>query len=249
VTPLDLLAVAGAGLVAGAVNTIAGAGSLLSFPVLVAVGLSPLAANVTNDIGIVPGNASGVVSLRHDLVGQKPLLRTILPLAAAGSLLGGGLLLLAPAKVFQLAAPILLFLGSLVTAAQPRLTKRIMGVEQSRRGWLRASITAVAVYGGYFGTGIGVLFVAMLGLFVKDSLKRLNATKTLLQFLANGIAGILFAFTAPVHWSAALALGVSSSVGAPIGGRLARFIPANRLRQVICVIGVGASIYLLAKQI
>jgi uncharacterized protein len=249
VTPVDLLAVAGAGLVAGAVNTIAGAGSLLSFPVLVAVGLSPLAANVTNDIGIVPGNASGVISLRADLTGQKPLLRTILPLAAAGSLLGGTLLLIAPARVFQLAAPILLFLGSLVTAAQPRLTKRITGAGQSRQGWLRASITAVAVYGGYFGTGIGVLFVAVLGLFVPDSLKRLNATKTLLQFMANAIAGVLFAFTAPVHWSAALALGVSSSLGAPVGGRLARFIPASRLRQVICVIGVGASCYLLAQQI
>jgi uncharacterized protein len=247
-TPLDLLAVAGAGLVAGAVNTIAGAGSLLSFPVLVAVGLSPLAANVTNDIGIVPGNASGVLSLRRDLVGQRPLLRTIVPLAAAGSLLGGGLLLIAPARVFQLAAPILLLLGSLVTAAQPRLTRITSRAEHSQQTWLRASVAGVAIYGGYFGTGIGVLFVAVLGLFVKDSLRRLNATKTLLQLIANGIAGILFAFVAPVHWPAAAALAVSSSLGAPVGGRLARYIPANRLRQVICVIGAGASGYLFWKQ-
>ncbi len=114
---------------------------------------------------------------------------------------------------------------------------------------MRASVTAVSIYGGYFGTGIGVLFVAVRGLFVKDSLRRLNATKTLLQFLANGIAGVLFAFTAPVHWSAAVTLGVSSSLGAPVGGRLARFIPANRLRQIICIIGVAASCYLLAKQL
>jgi uncharacterized membrane protein YfcA len=225
VTPLDYLAVAGAGLVAGAVNTLAGAGSLLSFPVLVAVGLSPLAANVTNDIGIVPGNASGVVSLRGDLTGQGPLLRTLLPLTAGGSLTGGTLLLVAPAHVFEVAAPVLL-------SGRPHA------------GWMRATIAAVAVYGGYFGTGIGVLFVAVLGLFLHESIRQLNSVKTLLQLVSNGVAGILFAFVAPVHWTAALVLAVSSSIGAPVGGRLSRVIPAAGLRAVITVVGVGASGYL-----
>jgi uncharacterized membrane protein YfcA len=244
VTPLDYLAVAGAGLVAGAVNTLAGAGSLLSFPVLVAVGLSPLAANVTNDIGIVPGNASGVISLRGDLAGQVPLLRTLLPLTAAGSLAGGTLLLVAPAHVFEVAAPVLLLLASLLTAAQPRLATWTQRSGKPHAGWMRATIAAVAVYGGYFGTGIGVLFVAVLGLFLHESIRQLNSVKTLLQLVSNGVAGIVFAFVAPVHWTAALVLAVSSSIGAPVGGRLSRVIPAAGLRAVITVVGVGASGYL-----
>lgn len=248
-TALDLLAVGGLGVVAGAVNTIAGAGSLLTFPVLVGLGLSPVAANVTNDVGIVPGGAAGVLSLRRDLVGQRPLLRTILPITVAGSLAGGILLLVAPARVFEVAAPVLLLLASVVTALQPKLVELTSRVdEQNHRGWLRAVVGGVALYGGYFGTGIGVLFIAVLGLFVKDSLRRLNATKTLLQLLSNGIAGILFVFVAPVHWVAAAVLAVGGTIGAPVGGRLARHVPAGTLRLVVCVVGVLASGYLFWQQ-
>jgi uncharacterized membrane protein YfcA len=244
VTPLDLLAVAGAGLAAGAINTIAGAGSLLSFPVLVSVGLSPLAANVTNDLGIVPSNGAGALSLRRDLPGQGPLLWVVLPIAAVGSLVGGVLLLVAPASVFATAAPVMLLLGALLTVAQPHLMALSRGAARSRLGWLRASVAVVSVYGGYFGTGIGVMFVAVLQLFANDALRRLNASKTLLALMSNAAAGILFALFGPVDWEAALVLAVSASLGAPIGGRLSYRVSPNALRWCICVVGVAASGYL-----
>jgi uncharacterized protein len=244
VTPLSLLAVAGAGVFAGAVNTIAGAGSLVTYPVLVAVGLPPLSANVTNDIGVVPGNITGALGFRDDLRGQAPLLRLVLPLSALAALAGGGLLLLAPARSFEVVVPVLLLASSILTALQPWLLRRLQRGEGDRRPAFLSSIAAVALYGGYFGTGIGLLFFAVLGLFVDDTPRRLNATKQLLALIANGIAGILFAFVAPVHWFAALVLAVGSTIGGPIGARLAHLIPANGLRIVVCAVGVLAAGYL-----
>jgi uncharacterized membrane protein YfcA len=248
VTPLDLLELAGTGVVAGTVNTIAGAGSLLTFPVLIAVGLSPVAANVTNDIGVVPGNLTGTAALRAGLAGQRRLLRVIVPLTLAGSLAGAVLLILAPARAFEAAAPGLLLAASVLTAAQPRLARLAQRAGRERSGWLRVSVSAIALYGGYFGTGIGVLFIAVLGLFLNQDLSRLNAVKTLLQLLANAAAGVLFVFIAPVNWAAVLMLALGSTIGGPLGARLARFISARRLRQVICVAGIAASGYLFWQQ-
>lgn len=232
---------------AGAVNTIAGAGSLLSFPILVSVGLSPLAANVTNDVGLTPGNAAGAASFRRDLSGQAPLLRVVLPVAGAGSLVGGVALLVAPPGVFATAAPVMLLAGALLSLAQPSLPRLAKHEVGSARSGLRAAIGALAIYGGYFGTGIGVLFLAVLELFVGESLRRLNATKTLLALMSNGAAGVLFAFAGPVHWSLALVLAVSASIGAPIGGRLSYRISAGVMRTVVCVVGLAASGYLFWK--
>lgn len=243
-TPLDYLGIAGTGVFAGAVNTIAGAGSLLTFPVLVAAGLPPLAANVTNDIGVVPGNVAGVAALRTGLAGQRRLLRVVVPITAAGSLAGAVLLILAPARAFEAAAPALLLAASVLTAVQPRLARIARRAGRERNGWLRAAVCAIAVYGGYFGTGIGVLFIAVLGLFLAEDLSRLNAVKTLLQLLSNGVAGVLFVFVAPVRWPVALILALGTTAGGPAGAWLARFISASRLRQVICVTGMAASGYL-----
>jgi uncharacterized membrane protein YfcA len=247
-TPFDLAAVAAAGVAAGAVNTIAGAGSLLTFPVLIAVGLPPLSANVTNDIGVVPGNASGAVGFRQELVGQAPRLARLLPLAAAGSLVGAVLLLAFSAETFERVVPVLLLLASVVTAAQPALARWVQRSSHQGHGPLRLVILAISVYGGYFGTGIGVLFFAGLGVFVDDTARRLNATKQVLALVCNGVAGILFAFVAPVYWTAAAALAVGSAIGGPIGARLSRRISAPALRAVVCAVGAAAAVYLAIKQ-
>jgi uncharacterized protein len=247
VTPYEIAAVASAGVAAGAVNTIAGAGSLLTFPVLLAVGLPPLSANVTNDIGVIPGNLSGAIGFRRELRGQAPRLARLVPLAAAGSIVGAVLLLAFSSRVFEVVAPILLLVASAVTAAQPRLARWVQRSNTRGHGPLRLVIVAIAVYGGYFGTGIGVLFFAALGVFVDDTAPRLNATKQILALVSNGVAGILFAFVAPVYWGAALALAVGSAVGGPIGARLSRHISAAALRAVVCTAGAAASLYLFHK--
>jgi uncharacterized membrane protein YfcA len=131
-----------------------------------------------------------------------------------------------------------------LTALQPRLLKALQRGDEQRRGAFTVSIFLVALYGGYFGTGIGLLFFAVLGLFVRDEPRRLNATKTLLALIANGLAGILFVFIAPVNWLAALVLAVSSGVGGPIGARVAHLIPATALRVTVSVAGALAAAYL-----
>lgn len=246
-TPLDFLAVAGAGIAAGAVNTIAGAGSLITFPVLIAVGLPPLSANVTNDIGVLPGNISGAVAFRDELRGQRPRLRQLLPIAAACSIVGAVLLLAFPARAFEVVAPVLLLAASGITAAQPALARWAQSAHAGRHRHLRLAIGAISVYGGYFGTGIGVLFFAALGVFIDDSARRLNATKQMLALVCNGVAGLLFAFVAPVRWSAAAVLAVSSALGGPIGARLSRHISATTLRLVVCVVGAVAAVVLAIR--
>jgi uncharacterized protein len=245
---VDLTAVALTGVIAGAINTIAGAGSLLSYPILVALGLPPLAANVTNDIGVVPGNVSGAIGLRGDLRGQRPLLRRLVPRVIIGSIVGAVLLLVAPATAFAWAAPPLLLIASILTLAQPALIRR-SPPDGSRRRSFHAAIDGIAVYGGYFGTGIGLLFMATLGLFVDEEIHHLNAVKTVLQLLANGVAGVVFAFVAPVHWYVAAALAGGTVAGGQVGAWAAGRIPAGTLRSSVAVIGVVAGLWLLARQL
>jgi uncharacterized membrane protein YfcA len=241
---LQYLAIAGAGLAAGIVNTIAGAGSLLTYPVLVAVGLSPLSANVTNDLGVLPGNVTGAIGFSAEVRDQRTLLRQLVPIGAAGALLGGILLLAFPARSFELAAPVFILLASIITALQPRIAARVSRSGQSRHRPMLVAIVAISIYGGYFGTGIGVLFFAALGVFRPESARHLNATKQILQLISNGVAGLLFAVTGPVHWWVAVVMGVANAVGGPIGARLSKVIPADGLRIVVSCVGSAAAIAL-----
>jgi uncharacterized protein len=244
----ELIAIAAAGVLAGAVNTVAGAGSLLSYPMLVAFGIPPVAANVTNDIGVVPGNLAGVISLRRRLRYQPGLLRQLIPRAVIGALIGAALLLIVPGGAFGWAAPPLLFLASVMTLLQTRLIRWSEGLEGGERIF-HGTISTVSVYGGYFGTGIGLLFMAALGVFVNEDAKDLNAIKTLLQLLANGVAGIVFAFAANVHWPAAAAMAAGSVIGGRGGALVADRIPAETLRRLVAVIGIAAAIWLLLRQL
>jgi uncharacterized membrane protein YfcA len=240
---VDLLLVAAVGLAAGVINGIAGAGALLTFPVFLALGLTPLQANVANSIGVVPGNIGASISFRRELRTQKPLLRKLIPLAAVGSLIGGGLLFLMPERVFSYLVPGLLGLGAILVLLQPVVARKLRSTE-AHRGPLRSTVFATAIYGGYFGTGIGVIFFALLGLFTKGTTHEMNAVKTVLQTLSNGVAGILFCFIAPVPWSVTLVFGATTAIAGPVGAYLSRRIPPAPLRYIIGTLGLAAAIRL-----
>lgn len=245
----EIAVIVAVGVAAGTANVVAGAGSLLTFPILVAVGLPPLAANVTNDIGVVAGNVSGIVGVRDSLRRQHGLLWALVPRAVLGSLVGAALLLVFPSGAFAWVAPPLLLGSSALTLAQPALARRIAHDASYRRGALHRTIEATSVYGGYFGTGIGLVFMAALGIFVDEAPAQLNAVKTVLQLVSNGVAGIVFALVAPVHWPVAAALAAGTLVGGRAGAWTAERISPDALRATIATIGLGASVLLLIQQL
>lgn len=248
---LALLAVVG--IVVGALNAIAGAGSLITFPVLIAFGLSPLVANVSNCIGVTAGNISATIAFRRELSHQWPAIHRMLWSAAIGSIVGGIILLALPSSVFDFIAPLLVAIGAVLTLLQPWLVKRITAsrAPSTHRGQgiaFQVFIFLIALYGGYFGSGIGLLFFAVLSLwFVDSSVHELDGVKSVLQGLSNGCAGLLFCFAAPVSWPATIVLLLSGLIGGPIGVVLARRIPAKPLRMGIGVCGLMAAVLIAIR--
>ncbi|HWF56975.1 MAG TPA: sulfite exporter TauE/SafE family protein [Candidatus Dormibacteraeota bacterium] len=244
----DVLLVIAGGLVAGAANTIAGGGSLLSFPLLVVLGLPPLAANVTNTVGIVPAAVGGAIGFRSELVAQKGRLLGLLPFAGVGAIGGGVLLLTTPARAFSQVVPLLIVLACAMLLLQRRIADSLVG-RQGRQAWLlRAGTFATGVYGGYFGAAVSVLILALMAVTIADTLPRLNALKVPLAGTMNLVSGIVFAFLAPVHWGYVLVLAPSTLVGGRVGAALARHIPAQVLRVVVVVLGLGAAAWLEFSQ-
>jgi uncharacterized protein len=247
VTPLDALAVAGAGLVAGAVNTIVGSGSLITFPTLLGVGLSAVPANVSNTIGLVSGSASGAVGYRHELAGQRRRVLSLMPAAALGGLTGAVLLLVYPGA-FRAVVPFLILVAVGLVLVQPRVTarQRRLGRRREHPGVaLHAGTFATAIYGGYFGAAQGVIFLALLAVSLDDDLQRLNGVKNVIAAVVNGVAAVLFMFSGKVVWLAVLLLLVGSTIGGQVGARIGRRIPANVLRAVIAVVGTAVAVTLL----
>jgi uncharacterized membrane protein YfcA len=258
VNALDALAVLLAGLVAGTLNAVVGTGTLVTFPVLLAIGGSPIAANISNTIGLVPGSVGGAWGYRRQLVGQR---RRILVLGAAsvlGGLVGGVLLLVLPAEYFRAVVPVLIVLALVLVVAQPRLTRALRRRRQRRgtaagRGAAALPVSAslgAGVYGGYFGAAQGILLVGLLGLVLDEDLHRLNALKNVLVGLVNGVAALLFAGlwaagVAPVSWSAAAVLAVGALGGGLLGGRFGRLLPPAVLRGLIVAVGVLAVVQLV----
>lgn len=240
---------AGAGVLAGAINTIVGSGSLITFPTLVALGLPPLVANVSNTVGLVPGSISGAVGYRRELVGQRDRVLRLGVFSALGGL-GGGILLLAVPRSFQDVVPWLVLLAVGMVVVQPRLSRWLAQRGRhpgSDRGWpLRGGVFATGVYGGYFGAAQGVILIGLLGLGVDDDLQRLNALKNVLAALVNGVAAVLFMADAPVRWVPAGILAAGSIAGGQLGARVGRRLPSNVLRGVIVVGGVAAAVKLLS---
>ncbi len=255
----DLTLVGGAGLLAGAINAAAGGGTLISFPALVAVGLPPVTANITSSVGLVPGYLGGSLAYREELSVQKNRVRRLLAVSVVGGVLGAVLLLVTSAGAFRAVVPYLVLLSCLLLALQPRLA-RVVAARVGREGNgsarvrsrtaalpLLGGVLVAAVYGSYFGAGLGVLLLAVLGIFVDDDIQRLNALKGLLSLVVNLVGVLVFLVSARVAWTEAAVLAVGSLVGGTLGVRLARLLPAAVLRGGVVVLGLVVGVVLLVR--
>ena len=248
-SPLEALAIAGAGLAAGTVNTVVGSGTLITFPTLLAFGYPAVLANVSNSVGLVPGSVSAVVATREGLPRQG---RRILVLACAsstGALAGASLLLALPHSVFRRVVPALILAACVLVAAQPWLTRALADLRHRREhggAALFALVFVTGVYGGYFGAAQGVILMGLLGVFFADALHRLNATKNVLALDVNTVSALVFIAATNVAWEAAGLVAAGAVVGGQVGGIVARRLPAAVLRVVIIVVGVVAASVLLA---
>ena len=247
-TPADALLVGGAGMLAGAINAVAGGGTLVAFPALLGVGVGPLTANITCSVGLLTGYAGGSVAYRRELAGQRERLRALLPFAVAGGLAGAVLLLVTPPTTFRAVVPFLVLLAAALLGIQPWLS-RALGMQQhgeSGIGWgARIGVGVAAVYGSYFGAGLGVLLLAVLGILIADGLQRLNALKGLLSLVINVVGAAVFVLSARVDWGYALALAIGAYVGGTLGVSVARRLPATVMRAAVVVLGVVVGVGLL----
>lgn len=244
----DVALLAGAGFVAGAFNAVAGGGSLLSFPALLAVGHGPLVANVTNTVGLLPGYLGGTLAYRRELAGQGRRVRDLGLTAGLGAALGCLVLLTTSAAVFERVVPFLVLGAVGLLAVQPRLTAALRkrdGGHRERPIVLHASIFAAGVYASYFGAAVGVLLLAVLGLLMADGLQRLNALKGTLSLISSALGTVVFLVVAPVDRSDAAILAVASLAGGRLGGGLARKVPDAVLRGTVLVVGLAVAVHLL----
>jgi uncharacterized protein len=246
-----ILLLIGAGLLAGAVNALAGGGSLITFPSLIAIGLPSVDANVTNSVSVFPGYVSSVVGSRADLTGQRRRLRAILPTGAVGGIAGCALLLLTPARAFEVIVPFLVLAAAATLAFQDRL-RGLVGHPRAmspRRQTitLQTVVFIGAVYGGYFGAALGVMYVAALALVLDETLNRINALKNCLSATVGLVTVVVFAVFAPIHWGAVLALAPATIVGGYAGAKLARRLPSAVLRFLIVAFGTVIGLVLLYR--
>lgn len=243
------MAVVAAGMTAGTVNAIIGSGGLITFSTLVGLGLSPLVANVTSNLGLLPGSASSIYGYRRELRGQGVRVRMLAMCSGSGGLTGSILLLLLPSGVFDAVVPILILGACGLMLAQPRLsawvaTRRPDGARDV--GVTPMAIAfAAGIYGGYFGAAQGVILLSMLAVFVPDDLRRSNGLKNVLAGTVNGIAAVVFVFFADIDWRFAGLVAVGSVIGGALGASVGRRIPPMALRVAVVAVGVGVASRLL----
>jgi uncharacterized membrane protein YfcA len=269
--PAQLLLLAAAALLAGAVNAVAGGGSLLSFPALLAVGYPAITANVTNSVALTPGYFGGTLGYRRELAGQRRRILALGATSAVGAVVGAVLLLVSSPELFERIVPFLIFLACGLLALQTRLARLVRLVRARRAGDgdqepgdpepgdpaarpatadrhtgpLFATQFLAAMYGAYFGAGVGIMMLAILGIFLTDSLQRLNALKGLLSFLISVVAAVWFALFAEVSWVAVAVMAVASLLGGQLGVVLARRLNDQVLRWLVIAFGVAVGLRLL----
>ncbi len=248
-TPWAALAIFAAGLGAGTVNVIVGSGSLITFPTLLALGYPPVLANVSNNVGLVPGTVSAVHAYRRELVGQRSRLLTLGPASLAGGLTGAVVLLALPHSVFKAAVPALVLLAAVLMALQPRVTRWLAdrGDRHVHGGApLVVGVFLTGIYGGYFGAAQGVILMSLLAIFIEDDLQRLNGTKNALALMVNGVAGVVFVLVAHVDWAVVALIATGSIIGGQLGGHYGRRLPTSVLRACVVTVGVAVSAVLFA---
>lgn len=248
----EALAVFAAGIGAGTINTIVGSGTLITFPVLLATGLPPITANVSNALGLVPGSISGAIGYRRELKGQKARIIRLGGVALLGGLIGAVLLLALPSQAFDAIVPVLIGLALVLVLFQPRISAAVKrrreqtGTEADPDGGpvLLVGLLLASMYGGYFGAAQGVLYLSLMGLLLHDTLQRINAVKNILGALVNGVAAVFFLFVADFDWTAVLLIAVGSTLGGQIGAKVGRRLPPSVLRGVIIAVGIVAILQL-----
>jgi uncharacterized membrane protein YfcA len=250
--PFGAVVLIAVGIYAGTVNAIVGAGSLVTFPTLLLLGFSPLVANVSNTVGLVPGTISGAVGYRRELAGQRARARPLLIAATLGGLTGAALLLVLPAAAFARIVPVLILVACGLVAVQPRLSAWVVE-RRARTGTLHpdggpvliAGVYLTGIYGGYFGAAQGVILIALLAILVDDDLQRLNGLKNLIAVVINGIAALIFIVVAPVAWAPAILLAIGSIIGGQLGAVVGRRLSPFALRAAIIVVGTIVAVRLL----
>ena len=249
---LHFVAILLAGTAAGTINTVVGSGSLITFPTLVALGYPPLISNVSNNIGLVPGSLSGAYGYRAELAGQRRRVMQLVPASLVGGLAGSTLLLVLPPGVFKRVVPVLIALALVLVVVGPTVQRKL-AARREAGGLGRADVTppllglvcAAGVYGGYFGAAQGIILISLLGIFLADSLQRLNGTKNVLALTVNAVASVVFIATTNVDWKVVGTIALGSTVGGQIGAKVGRKLNPKMLRAVIVAVGVTALVRLL----
>jgi hypothetical protein len=250
-TPLELTLAGAAAFGAGLVNAFAGGGTLLSFPTLVALGVPPLVANVTNTVALCPGYLGASIAQRKALVDEGRGLGPLFLAAALGGLVGAGLLVLSTEALFRGLVPWLLLLAATLLAAQDALRRRLVGEARPDGARVRVGlflgVFLASIYGGYFGAGLGILVLAVLGLWLHAPLGRLNAVKQALSLVVNVLAALAFVVSGKVAWPYAAAMVAGSLVGGHVGGRLSGKVNPRLLRVAVIVVAVGMAARLFLR--
>ena len=245
----EIAAIAAAGMAAGAINTLVGSGTLITFPVLLAFGYAPVTANVSNTVGLVPGSAAGALGYRRELEGERTRTIRFALASTLGGISGAALLLVLPAAAFKAIVPVFIGIALVSVVLQPRLDRLVAEhrppPDAHGTGLPRVLVYLAGVYGGYFGAAQGILLLAILGLALPDDLQRVNALKNVLTGVVNGVAALVFITVADVAWGPAALIAAGSVVGAQLAARYGRRLSPGALRAVIVAVGIAAIVQLV----
>lgn len=244
---VDIVLIGAAALGGGVVNSVAGGGSLVLFPALVATGLGPVAANVTNSVALWPGYVGTLFGLGSLVNAQVPRARELALVACVGSAAGCAVLLSTPAQAFNVVVPFLVIGASLLVAAQPVIARRLGGEHESHPLALVTAVGTGAVYGGYFGGGLGVILLAVIGLTIAAPLREINALKSIVSLIVATVALAAFVIFGPVRWADVAVAAPAALVGGVLGGRLAVSVDERVLRAVVVALGLGVGAWLALR--